>query len=68
MSRKISNTCGKNYGIFIRILGKAGVPIARKSVHIAKKHKKTKRRNPGPREYGSWTIQTYQGRWIDPGS
>jgi hypothetical protein len=53
---------------FVKFLGKAGVPVARKMVHIAKKTQETKGRNPGPREYGSWTIQTYQGRWIDPGS
>jgi hypothetical protein len=65
---KISNTCGKNYGVFVRDLGKAWVQIARKLVHIAKKTQETKGRNPGPKRYGSWTIQTCQGRWIDPGS
>jgi hypothetical protein len=58
----------KNYGVFIRKLGKAWVQIARKLVHIAKKLKERREGIQAQRENGSWTIQTYQGRWIDLGS
>jgi hypothetical protein len=39
------------------------VQTARKFI---KNEKKTVIQSPGPREYGFWIIQTYQGRWIDP--
>jgi hypothetical protein len=47
------------------------VQEARTMYEIAKKQageQSAQKSSPGPREYGSWTIQTYQGRWIDPGS
>ena len=50
----------------MKSFGQVRVQIERNSMRNSNKHKKTEKRNPGPREYGSWIIQTYQGRWIDP--
>ena len=65
-SRKISQTYGKFYGIFIRIFEWIGVQEATQQVYIAKKPKQTKKPSPNPNLHGSWITRETRECWIDP--
>jgi hypothetical protein len=67
IKKVIKNSWKKSWSFYKKIRQGMG-SNSKKIGACSKKTQGTKGRNPGPKRYGSWTIQTCQGRWIDPGS